>query len=33
MFIIEKLNKKNVVTAWITYNCRCTRGSYTNENI
>ena len=31
--IIKKLNKKNVITSWITYNCRCSRSSCTNENI
>ena len=31
--IIKKLNKKNVITFRITYNCRYSRDSHTNEDI
>ena len=31
--IIKKLNKKNVITYWIAYNFRYSRGFYTNENL
>ena len=31
--IIDKLKKKNVITYWIAYNFRCSRGSYPNEDL
>ena len=31
--IIKKLNKKNVITYWIAYNFRCSRGSHPYEDL
>ena len=31
--IIKKLNKKNVITSWITYNFRCSGGFHPYENL